>query len=77
VIAGDIARVATAKVLGWVVAIIGVVLAFMSAYNRGKSAARVETAEATAAATTRMTQAATSAPTEKDDVAKDARSGRF
>jgi hypothetical protein len=72
-----ILKYVSAKVLGWAMAVIGAVIAFLSAYRSGRKAARAEVDRASAEAGARMTDAAVKAPTEKEDVAKDLRAGRF
>lgn len=70
-------KLASAKLLGWAMAAIGALIAFLSIYRSGKQAARADANQAAADAGARMADAAAKAPTEKDDVAKDLRSGRF
>jgi hypothetical protein len=67
----------SAKVFGWAMAVLGVVIAYITARQSGKTAARVEAVVETAAASKAMTDAAVGAPTDKADVVKDLRSGRF
>lgn len=67
----------SAKVFGWAMAVLGVVIAYITARQQGKAAARAETVAQTAAASKAMADAAVNAPTDKADVAKDLRSGRF
>jgi hypothetical protein len=67
----------SAKVLGWIMAALGAVIAFLSIYRSGKSAARNEAAAEGARANERMLDAAVNAPKEKSDVVKDLRAGRF
>lgn len=70
-------KFASAKILGWAMAVIGALIAFMSVYRSGKQSARADANQAAADAGARMADAAAKAPTEKDDVAKDLRAGRF
>lgn len=70
-------RFVGAKIAGAAMAVLGVVIAFMTAYQRGRRAARQEVATTTAEATARMLDASTNAPKEKQDVVTDLRAGRF
>jgi hypothetical protein len=70
-------KLISSKALGWAMAAIGALIAFLSVYQRGKHNARNEVAAEAAKSNQRMLDAAVAAPKEKDDVVKDLRAGRF
>ena len=74
---GALLKVVGARALGWTMAGLGVVIAFITAYQRGRTAAKQEVATSTAAANERMLDAATNAPKERTDVAADLRTCKF
>ncbi len=71
------ARIVGVKVIGGVMAALGVIIAFMTAYGRGRRAAQRDVAAASADSTDRMLDAAVNSPKEKRDVAADLRAGKF
>lgn len=70
-------KLISSKALGWAMAVVGALIAFLSVYQRGKSNARNEVAAESAKSNERMLDAAVAAPKEKEDVVKDLRAGRF